>query len=294
MKEFVVLSGKGGGGKTTITAAFASLAQGNTLLVDADVDAANLAIIAQGEVIERSDFSGRLLPEIIQSSCISCGVCRDSCVFDAVKVTAQGVYRIDPYLCEGCSLCVRLCPQGAIRNHPGKSGTVELRETRFGPLIHASLTPPGENSGKLVTEVRRRGRILARERDKGILLVDGPPGIGCPAIAALTGSDYLICVIEATKSGFSDMKRLEKVSETFRIPTFVVVNRSDLHKTLSEEIENYALQHGMIPAGRVDYDETVQESLMEGLSVMEGKPSPAQNQITHIWENIWQHIHTTG
>ncbi len=294
MKEIVVVSGKGGGGKTTITSAFATLASSRAVLVDADVDAANLAIIAAGNKTEKTEFYGGILPEIDQEKCISCGACRTACVFDAIKTSEdEMIYTIDPLQCEGCSLCVHICPVDAIEKHQRLSGYVQLLETRFGPLVNAFLNPPGENSGKLVSEVRKRGREIAEERGKEIILVDGPPGIGCPAIASMTNSDYLVFVIEATLSGLSDMKRLQKVAEKFRIPVFVIVNKSDLQESISEEIESFAAEKGLIPAGRIDWDEKVSEALMEGRSTLEGDSCTAGEQIRNIWENIWDHIART-
>lgn len=295
MKEIVIVSGKGGGGKTTVTSSFAALAGDSAVLVDADVDAANLAIIARGERKERKEFSGGVLPEIDQKLCIACGVCRHSCVYDAINVSADGrVYTIEPLACEGCSLCVHLCPADAIRKNARLSGYVELHETRFGPLVNAFLTPPGENSGKLITEVRKRGKEIAEERGKALILVDGPPGIGCPAIASMTNCDYLVFVIEATASGVSDMKRLQKVAKKFKAPVFVIVNKSDLQQELSYEIESYAKKHAMIPVGRIDWDESVSEALMNAKSVIEYPEGRARDQIYIIWENIWKHIKSIG
>ncbi len=295
MHELVVISGKGGGGKTTVTSAIAALAQGRTVLVDADVDAANLAIITEGERVEKTEFYGGVLPEIDQERCISCGICRKACVYDAIQESPDHlVYTIDPLKCEGCSLCVHLCPVDAIEKHRRLSGYVQVLETRFGTLVNASLNPPGENSGKLVTEVRKRGKEIAEEQGKELLLVDGPPGIGCPAIASMTNSDYLLFVIEATASGISDMMRLEKVAQKFRTKTFVIVNKGDLQEKISAEIEKYAVDHGMIPLGRIDWDEKVSEALMNGKSIIEWEKSRAGTQIRTIWEKLWKHIQPTG
>jgi MinD superfamily P-loop ATPase len=212
MKEIVILSGKGGTGKTSLTASFAILAE-NPILCDTDVDAADLHLLLQPEVQRQSEFSGGNLAFINQDRCTACGYCRDLCRFDAI----QDNFQVDPINCEGCGVCVDLCPEAAIDFPAQKSGDWFISATRVGPMVHARLGIGEENSGKLVSLIRGKARLLAEENLCSLILIDGPPGIGCPVIASITNSDAVVIIVEPTVSGFHDIKRVAELTNHFGI-----------------------------------------------------------------------------
>ncbi|NCB01398.1 MAG: 4Fe-4S dicluster domain-containing protein [Spirochaetia bacterium] len=291
IKEIVIISGKGGTGKTTVSSSFAYLSKGNAVLVDADVDGSNLNIIADGESVKSEQFYAGHQAKIDPVLCTSCSICENSCHYKAITHNDQGVFTVSPALCEGCKLCVMLCPSGAIDWNERLVGEIQQLDTRFGPLISSHLYPPGENSGKLVTEVRKWGRELAIKMDKELIIVDGPPGIGCPTIAAMTSSDALVFVVEASVSSLHDMKRIRKVAETFSIPSYVCINKSDINSEVTEEIISYIHESNMNFLGTIVYDEEIGRALGQRKSVSEDSyGGKAREELLSIFNTLIQAI----
>jgi len=289
MKELVVLSGKGGTGKTSITAAFAMLAD-RPVLCDCDVNAADLHLILGPNIREHHEFrSGHealIRPEI----CIGCGTCAELCRFAAVKevtnkTDAAPAYTIDPVNCEGCGVCVRFCPAQAIAFPEKLCGQWYVSDTRCGPMVHARLNAAAENSGKLVTTVRQEARRIATEKGNKLIIVDGPPGIGCPVIASLTGASIVLIVTEPTVSGEHDMERVLALTKHFSIPTAVCVNKSDLNMEKTEQMEKRARLAQAQVIGRISYDAAFIRAQIQKKTVVE-TDAPCAIDIRKIWNNL--------
>jgi len=291
MKELVVISGKGGAGKTSVTASFAALAD-NAVLADCDVDAADLHLVLTPEIKQRMPFTSGHEARIRQSDCVACGGCLAYCRYDAVRMEGAGagdaVFTIDPALCEGCGVCVRFCPVQAIDFPECLCGEWYVSETRHGPMVHARLGIAAENSGKLVSLVRREARNIAEARGSALLLVDGPPGIGCPVIASITGADMLLVVTEPSLSGAHDLERTLQLARHFKLPARVCVNKWDINPEMTETIARMALAYDAPVAGKIPYDPTITAAQLAGQSVLEYESGPAAQAITELWENLWQ------
>ena len=289
MKEIVVCSGKGGTGKTSIVASFAALAK-DSVLVDCDVDAADLHLILAPEIQRQEEFRSGKQAFIRPDDCLGCGTCAALCEFSAIEVedrpNGSCVYSVDPLACEGCGVCVQFCPENAIDFPEVVSGEWFVSETRHGPLIHARLGIAAENSGKLVTVVRNEAKALAEKRNLDLLLVDGPPGIGCPVIASLTGADVAVVVTEPTVSGLHDLKRVVGLAGHFHIPVLVCVNKYDINETVSDEILDYCRDEGLTFVGKIPYDPEVTAAQLAATSVVEHNSSPSSEAIRETWENI--------
>ncbi|MBU1565266.1 MAG: ATP-binding protein [Proteobacteria bacterium] len=282
MREIVIISGKGGTGKTCLTAAFAALAK-NSVLCDADVDAADLHLLMQPEVQQRVDFMGGCKAVINPELCTDCGTCKDLCRFDAI--TEQ--FQVDAIRCEGCGVCVDFCPVAAIEFPVQRSGEWYLSETRFGPMVHARLGIAEENSGKLVSLVRKEARQLAEKRGANLIITDGPPGIGCPVIASISGATVLVIVVEPTVSGIHDMERVVDLAAHFKVPGMVCVNKFDLNVEMSETIEELARKRNFAVLGRVSFDPAFTRSMVEGKTLFEyGDPTATWQQVRDIWTHI--------
>jgi MinD superfamily P-loop ATPase len=268
MKEALVISGKGGTGKTTVSAALADIlaANHNLVLVDADVDAANLELLMQPALEKQFDFLAGTTAVIDQSECISCGLCAQVCRFDAVKED-NGAYSIDPSFCEGCLSCTYQCPVDAISSHTQKSGEWYRSSTAYGTLFHAFLHPGAENSGKLVSTIKTAARDYALETGSDLMLIDGPPGIGCPVTAALQGSDLAVIVCEPTVSGVHDMRRVHQAASHFGIPCGIVINKYDLNQEMRMQIKQYAKENEISIIGEIPYDERILAAVCGGLPV---------------------------
>jgi len=286
MKEIVVISGKGGTGKTSVTAAFAALAR-NTVFADCDVDAADLHLILQPEIQQRNQFRGRDKARIIPEKCSDCGICLEHCRFDAIESEPQ--YHIDPISCEGCGVCQYLCPEEAVEMTPSISGEWYLSKTRFGPMVHAKLGIAEENSGKLVALVRMQAKLLAENRSSDYILIDGAPGVGCPVISCITGADYALVVTEPTVSGVHDMKRICELTKYFKIPTTICINKWDLHPETSQQIEKTADDMGVSVIGKIGYDRAFDKAQRQGLSIVEYGDGGAKEVLERIWNKI-QHL----
>lgn len=282
LKELVIVSGKGGTGKTSVTAAFAALAE-NSVLCDADVDAADLHLLMAPVVRKTTAFMGGSLASIRENDCVECGRCLELCKFGAVSSD----FKIDPLSCEGCGVCVDLCPEGAIDFPVQQCGEWYQSDTRFGPMVHARLGIAEENSGKLVSLVRQETRKLAESKECGIILTDGPPGIGCPVIAAIGGATALVIVVEPTVSGLHDMQRVAELAVHFRVPGLVVVNKYDLNPDMADEIERFSTEHNMQLIGRIPFDPIFVKAMIQGKNVLEYDPqSEASIALLDVWRRI--------
>lgn len=260
MKEITVISGKGGTGKTTFTANLASLLD-NLVLGDCDVDAPNLHLLLnpvnKNEIIHK----GAKLAVKNQDRCIDCGLCYNHCRFNAI--TAND-FKIKDLKCEGCGVCVEVCPTQALKLEAIETGSLYEADSKFGDMIHARLIPGADTSGKLVSEVKKKASEVAKKKNKDWILIDGSPGIGCPVIASLTGSDMAILVTEPTKSGFSDLKRVIEVVQHFNIPAGLVINKYDLNEAISDQIEAYCQQENIELFTKIPYSRIIVESLKQG------------------------------
>jgi MinD superfamily P-loop ATPase len=291
MKQLVILSGKGGTGKTSLTAAFAHLAHSGpspleAVLADADVDAANLELVLGSQRGETHDFTGGSVAVIDLETCQGCGICEQVCRFEAVRSTGNG-YQVDPIACEGCAACVYQCPEEAIRMEPQVAGSWYRSEARYGTLFHADLFPAQENSGKLVTLVKQNARLLALETGCQAVLVDGPPGIGCPVISAVAGATLALIVAEPSAAGIHDLKRALQTTAHFRIPTLVVINKADIYPAGAAQIEAVCADGGVEIVGRIPFDPAVTEAMIHGEPVTAyGPESPASQAMTAIWQAI--------
>ena len=281
MKQVVIISGKGGTGKTILTASFASLAE-NAVFADCDVDAADLHLLLKPVIKEKNIFKSGLTAVIKKDKCIECRKCIEVCRFDAINQN----FFIDPVSCEGCAFCSYVCPTQAIKMEENESGEFFISESRFGPVIHAKLGIGEENSGKLVSMVREKAKEIAIEESKNLIIIDGSPGIGCPVIASITGADYAIIVTEPTLSGLHDAKRVAKVGEHFKVPLKVVVNKYDLNKKITKEIEKYCNNNDIEVLGRITFDKSVVSAMVEGKTVIEFDKGEAKKEILKIWERL--------
>jgi MinD superfamily P-loop ATPase len=301
MKELVVISGKGGTGKTSVVAALASLA-GRCVLADCDVDAADLHLIFEPMVIRREDFTGGNKARIKPGHCTACGKCEELCRFDAIYFDGPGngrrapsagwsrTFRVETMACEGCGVCVDYCAENAIEFGPALCGQWFISETRCGPMVHAKLGIAAENSGKLVTQVRRTAQQVALNQGLELILCDGSPGIGCPVIASLTGASLALFVVEPTVSGFHDFCRVAQLAARLNVPGLLAVNKADLNKEIAEELEETAAKHGIVLAGRIPYDREVTRAQIARKTVVEASDGPAARGIREVWSVVEEQL----
>jgi len=290
-KELVVISGKGGTGKTSIVASFATLAE-KVVLADCDVDAADLHLVLEPKTVRRESFSGGKRARIMSGHCTACGKCEELCRFDAIYFdgpgngTVDNPFRIDPIGCEGCGVCAWFCAEDAIEFAPATNGMWFVSDTRCGPMVHAKLGIAEENSGKLVSTVRKEAGVIAKERNLDLVIIDGSPGIGCPVIASITGADFVLIVTEPTLSGLHDLGRVAQVAKHFGIPGMVCVNKWDLNPEVTAEIERQAAAHDLAVAGRVRYDRAVTKAQILKQSVVEHQTSGCADDIRKVWARV--------
>lgn len=286
MKELVVISGKGGTGKTSMLAAFASLAK-NKALCDADVDAADLHLITDPQIIERHDFDSGHTAVIDQERCTQCGRCSDLCRWNAIDED----FVVDPIACEGCGVCYYFCPEEAITFPLNTCGEWFISDTRFGPMAHARLGIAEENSGKLVTLIREEGKKLAEKNNLDLLFTDGPPGVGCPVIASLGGASAVLIVAEPTVSGKHDMERVTELTAFFKVPAMICVNKFDLNPEQGKAIEDYSREKGVSVLGRVPFDPVFTKAMVQGKTIFEfDKNSEGCRAVKEIWEKVSQSL----
>ncbi len=288
MKELVVISGKGGTGKTSIAASLIALS-GRVVAADCDVDAANLNLVVKHDVRRSTPFQGGKKAVIDETLCSSCGECEKLCRFDAIS-SHNSRFHIDKFACEGCGVCAYFCPERAIELHVEDGGEWFLSDTDSGPMVHARLVPGGENSGKLVTIVRNEAKSAAAAGGFRTILVDGAPGIGCPVIASITGADAVLIVVEPTLSGMHDMKRALELAGYFGVKALLAVNKYDINEEIASEISEYAAGRGVPVAGRVRYDPDVTRAQINGMSVVEYSDGPAAADIRRLREAVVEHL----
>lgn len=290
MKEIVVISGKGGTGKTSITASFAALAA-NLVIADCDVDASDMHLITDPETSEKHSFMSGVEAVIDQDKCVGCGKCAELCRFNAIS-TDSVINRsiVESHFCEGCGVCTLVCPQNCIELRERLCGEWYVSDTRLGTMVHARLGAGGENSGKLVAKVRKEAGVRAKENGSDLIIIDGPPGIACPVIASVTGVDAIVCITEPSLSGLHDLKRVMELSKHFRSKLFIVINRWDINRKLTEKIEEYAGETGAEVLGRVPVDGYVNTAQLHRRSVVEISDSGAAQEIKYIWEKLCQRI----
>ncbi|HIE50207.1 MAG TPA: (4Fe-4S)-binding protein [Armatimonadetes bacterium] len=281
MKELVVLSGKGGTGKTTLAASFAALGQGQ-VLADCDVDAPDLWLVLQPKIQRKGDFVGARVAQIDPERCQQCGNCQEVCHFEAVTE----LFTIDPLACEGCGTCALACPVEAITLLEVLTGRWFVGETPYGPMVYARLGAGQENSGKLVTLVRQQAREVAQEKGLDFVLIDGPPGIGCPVIASVSGVNAALVVTEPTLSGQHDLERVVAVCHHFGVHPLICVNKFDLNPTVTEEITVYCRKNGLEMVGQVPFDPTAVEAVVKAVPLVEYDRGEAASAIVALWERI--------
>jgi MinD superfamily P-loop ATPase len=280
LKQLAIISGKGGTGKTTMAAAFASLAK-NKVMVDCDVDAADLHLLLQPKVLTREKYFGGRSPHVDLEKCTRCGLCTEVCRFHAID---NG--RVNPIACEGCGFCSRICPEGAIAMEEAFSGDWFVSDTPYGPFVHARLGIGEENSGKLVTVVRKKAVEIAKEKNLGLILIDGPPGIGCPVTASMTGVDLVLAITEPTLSGIHDLERILKLSDHFKIPSMVCINKFDINLENAQQIASYCGNNGSKIIGKVPYEPRVVEALVQRKTVMDYPCNGVRTIVQQMWEEV--------
>lgn len=292
MRQLVILSGKGGTGKTTVAAALAHLGSQDLTMVlaDADVDAANLELVLEPTQLEEHDFRSGQRAMIDTEQCTACGICETVCRFDAIlppgESSSSHAYRVEALSCEGCAACFYQCPEDAIRMEEQTAGRWFRSDSRFGPLFHAHLFAGQENSGKLVTMVRQQGRDLGAEIGAQLMLIDGPPGIGCPVISATTGVDMALLVVEPTISGVHDLKRVLGTTEHFGVPALVAINKADLNVKRSDEVAAFCEERGVELVGRIPYNTAVTEAMVQGQPVTAYTDGSVSEALREIWKRV--------
>ncbi len=290
MKEVVVISGKGGTGKTSVVAAFASLAQ-NAVMADCDVDAADLHLILEPEIQQESDFSGGKTASINPDTCVGCGKCEQLCRFDAIHPDSNSngdgkKYAVDPVSCEGCKVCVEFCPAQAISFDDAINGKWFVSSTRFGPMVHAKLGIAEENSGKLVCLIRQKAKEIAEQQNRDLVIVDGSPGIGCPVIASITGADLVMVVTEPTLSGMHDFDRVADLASRFGIKTTLCVNKADINPEMTEKIIEHARERNVKVIGQIPYDESVTKAQILKVAITEYTGGFIAGELKKIWQQV--------
>jgi MinD superfamily P-loop ATPase len=280
MKQLTILSGKGGTGKTTITASLAVLAK-NAVLADCDVDAPDLHMLLHPEVIKTQEFKGSKVAVIDKTKCDNCGFCREKCRFDAITEAIE----VDPIACEGCGVCAAICPADAITMIERVSGYAYISKTKYGFMAHALLSPGEANSGKLVTLVRQNARILSEKENSDLIIIDGPPGIGCPVIASVTGVDVGFVVTEPTMSGIHDLQRALQLLEHFSVTPLVCVNMHDINRDNTEKILRFCKENNIEVAGRIPFNPKVTEAMVNGKTIIEYSP---ESDVSKEIENLWK------
>lgn len=281
----VIISGKGGTGKTILSAAIATLAQ-NKVMADCDVDAANLYLLLHPDIQETHPFTGGNKAIIDAEKCTKCKECLEICRFDAIAEKEEEEIFIDPISCEGCGVCSYVCPAGAIQMEKALSGEWYVSKTKYGPFVHARLGIGEENSGKLVAEVRKKAKEIAEENNKDFIIIDGPPGIGCPVISSLSGTDLALVVTEPTLTGIHDMERVVQMAHHFQIQTACCINKYDINPQNSARIETWCAKNSIPLLGKIPFDEKVTESMVQGIPLTEYTNNSASKEMKNIWKKL--------
>lgn len=289
MKEIVIISGKGGTGKTSVAAALASVAQ-NIVIADCDVDAADMHLILKPKIKHSDNFYSGVKAKIETHLCVSCGECERICRFNAI-IHTSGTYTVNPLDCEGCGYCYNICPAGAINLVEQLVGQYFLSDTKLGSkLAHAQLGIGADNSGKLVATVKKEAKISAVRNQIDYILVDGSPGIGCPVISSLSGADFVLLVTEPTRSGLCDLQRVWELTTTFKIPAGCIINKKDINLLISEEITQYLQKNGIYLVCSLPYDNDFSQAITTGQSLVEYNPSKWKQLFVNIWKTITKEL----
>lgn len=297
MKEIVVISGKGGTGKTSLVASFAVLAE-SAVLVDCDVDAADLHLLLEPQIQRRENFVAGSKARIKPGHCIACGKCEELCRFDAVYYDGPGngrvprTYRVDTIACEGCGVCFDFCAEDAIEFLPETCGQWFHSLTRAGPMVHARLAVAAENSGKLVTQLRRISQEVAMSQGLGLVICDGSPGIGCPVIASLTGASLALIVVEPTASGLHDFQRIAQLALRLGVPSLMAVNKADLNPEMAERLEEACGEYAVEPVGRIPYDAAITQAQIAKKAVVEFNDGEASRAVRGLWHRVADRLRT--
>ncbi len=282
MKQLAVVSGKGGTGKTTVTAALSILST-NKVMIDCDVDASNLHLILNPEIQMWTDFYSGKIASINPALCTKCGLCIDTCRFDAINSN----FEVEKVSCEGCGACEVVCPENAISLYTNHAGKWFISNTDWGKLIHAELGIAEDNSGKLVSCIRQKAESLSEQQSNDLIIIDGPPGIGCPVIASITGVDHVLIVTEPTQSGLHDALRVKKVAENFKIPCSLCINKYDLNPEMSEQIRNECKNNDIAHIGNIPFKNGVVDAMISGgHSFFDNLPLEVTNSLKDIWTNL--------
>ena len=286
MHEILIISGKGGTGKTSVTAAFAHICE-DAVICDLDVDAPDLHLILQPKPRQTTEFISGFEPRVVTEKCTSCGTCEQMCRFDAIQVGDEGAV-VDPIRCEGCGVCVYFCPEKAIDFIPKHCGDWSISDTRFGTMAHAQLFPGEENSGKLVALLRTKARELAASEGASMILADGPPGIGCPVISALSGTNLAVMVTEPTPSGIHDLERVVELCDYFKIPTSVIINKCDLNETIAGDIRTFCDKKGICVLGELPHDPDFVNAMVQARAITEFSQGPTSRKLREAWQKLLQ------
>lgn len=295
MKQLIILSGKGGTGKTSLTGALSHLIAQDTsihapVFVDADVDAANLELLLNPEKVEKHDFSGGEIAHVTHNLCINCGQCKETCRFDAIHA-GDHHYSVDPISCEGCGACVLVCPVNAIKMEPETNGEWYRSNSDYGSVFHARLFPGQENSGKLIERLKTNASKAANEAQSDLMLVDGPPGIGCPVISTITGADIAVIVTEPSVSGVHDMKRAYATLDHFSVPTLVCINKYDLNLDETGKIEQFCQENEIPIIGKLPFDAEITTAMVNAKPITAFNPrSTTSLEICAIWNTIKSYL----
>lgn len=290
MKEITVLSGKGGTGKTSIVAALASLAE-NAVFCDNDVDAADLHLILDPHILEEHQFGSGSKAFINTNVCIDCGLCEQHCRFDAIHRDKSGYLMVNPFQCEGCRLCERICPVEAITSEQYNNNSWFISDTRFGKLVHAKMGAGEENSGRLVTNIRSKAKEIAEQEKADYIISDGSPGIGCPVIASITGTDTVLLVIEPSLSGIHDARRLFELVKSFNIPTLALINKFDINPAITSQTMKFLNDNNITVTGKIPFDTRFVEAMVKGKTIIEYTPgSDLSLVLTSVWKQLKKDI----
>ena len=290
MKEIVVISGKGGTGKTSLTASFAYLGGKDVVVADCDVDAADMHLLLKPDFADSDDFYSGELAYIHQNECIQCGKCADVCRFDAIPVI-KGRYIVDPLSCEGCGYCARVCPTDAITNKDLNVGKWYISNIKTGSImVHAKLGIGADNSGKLVAKVKSEAKDIAEEERKDFVIVDGSPGVGCPVVSSLSGASFVVLVTEPSVSGLHDLKRVYELVKKFNIQAGCIINKSDINNKVTTEIVEFLKKENIVHIANLPYDESFTKAMTNGQTIVEYSDNHLKDLITDSWNTIKQNV----